>query len=508
MLAAALACNMPVRQAPSYLSPADLKGTLQAIRNQKTSVESPGDFVEDPESHFPGLATATQSSHSQQPTPLPTPSLPEGWMAYFAQSGDTLPALSARFNVLPSEITSLEPVPADGYLSPGQLLLIPDRLENVLTSSAVLPDSEIIYSPSTVGFSVDKYLEQTNGFLRSYQEEVKGEILTGAQIVEKVAVLTSTNPRALLALLEFRSGWVLGQPETLGDLNQPLGFNIPDQQGLYRELSIAANQLNSGYYHWRDGTITELSFPNKTKARIAPALNAGTAAVQRLFSFFYSPEQWLEELYGPGGFTELYVEMFGDPWERAAIVEPILPENSVQPPLELPFLPGERWSLTGGPHYSWNAGSPRGALDFSAVEGGGGCKVSSAWVTASAPGLVVRTGEGIVVIDLDGDGYEQTGWVLFYLHIAEKERVKTGQQVMQDQRLGHPSCEGGFSTGNHVHIARKLNGEWIPADGPLPFTLSGWEAYAGEKNYSGGLHKDGLSVTANPSGSQVSSITR
>jgi hypothetical protein len=40
--------------------------------------------------------------------------------------------------------------------------------------------------------------------------------------------------------------------------------------------------------------------------------------------------------------------------------------------------------------------------------------------------------------------------------------------LAQDDRVGHPSCEGGSSSGIHIHIARKFNGEWVLADGGLP----------------------------------------
>jgi hypothetical protein len=52
--------------------------------------------------------------------------------------------------------------------------------------------------------------------------------------------------------------------------------------------------------------------------------------------------------------------------------------------------------------------------------------------------------------------------------------IAEGTLVEQGDALGHPSCEGGRSTGKHVHLARKYNGEWIAADGPIPFVLSGW----------------------------------
>jgi hypothetical protein len=62
--------------------------------------------------------------------------------------------------------------------------------------------------------------------------------------------------------------------------------------------------------------------------------------------------------------------------------------------------------------------------------------------------------------------------------------------------IGHPSCEGGLSDATHVHIARKFNGEWIAADGPLPFVLSGWEAQSSGKAYDGTLSQGKVVRTA------------
>jgi hypothetical protein len=107
-----------------------------------------------------------------------------------------------------------------------------------------------------------------------------------------------------------------------------------------------------------------------------------------------------------------------------------------------------------------------------------------------APGLVVRAENGVVVINLDFIDNEHSGWVLLYLHIATDGRmVNEGDEVQTGARLGHPSCEGGISTGTHVHIARKYNGEWMTADGPIPFVLSGWTVHQGIKPYKGTLTK-------------------
>ena len=505
-----LACNLPVRR-EGDLSPSELRSTLEALKKIRIpqSTSAPGRVTDAPPiTPFAGLATATPALSEDKPEEPPKLAVPGEPFTYYTQAGDTLPALSARFGVNPQEITTIEPLSMEGLLPVGIMLSIPNRLGQPPFPSALLPDSEIIHSPSTIGFSTDEYVRQAGGYLQNYEETVHGELLKGAQIVQRVAELTSTNPRVLLALLEFRSGWVRGQPETEKEKIYPIGYQISGQEGLYRELSIAANQLNAGYYGWRRGTLTELQFPDPVTVRLSPTLNAGTASLQRLFSQFYPLPNWQEVLYGEENFPRLVQDMFGDPWERARVVEPLFSADLSQPDLELPFLPGERWALTGGPHYSWNAGSPRGALDFAPITKPIGCQVSPAWVTASAPGVVVRTGEGILVLDLDGDGFEQTGWVLFYLHMAETDRLNPGTMVQADQKLGHPSCEGGQSTGTHIHMARKYNGEWITSDQPLPFLLSGWQAVEGEKNYLGTLVKGDRTVSANPGGNRTSVIIR
>jgi len=113
-----------------------------------------------------------------------------------------------------------------------------------------------------------------------------------------------------------------------------------------------------------------------------------------------------------------------------------------------------------------------------------------------ADGLVVRSGPDGVVLDLDQDGDERTGWTLYYLHLAGNQRVMLGQALNCGDPMGYPSSEGGEATGTHIHVARKYNGEWILADGPLAFDVGGWVASDGDKPYLGSLSRNGITVTA------------
>jgi murein DD-endopeptidase MepM/ murein hydrolase activator NlpD len=124
-----------------------------------------------------------------------------------------------------------------------------------------------------------------------------------------------------------------------------------------------------------------------------------------------------------------------------------------------------------------------------------------------ADGIVVRSETGLVMEDLDGDGKEQTGWDLLYLHIATVGRDQVGQNLKRGDPIGYPSCEGGEATGTHVHIARKYNGEWMPADSVVPFNLEGWIAHNGDSAYSGYLTRGTQVVTACTCSDAASHIT-
>jgi murein DD-endopeptidase MepM/ murein hydrolase activator NlpD len=512
-LGLSLACNFPAATSlPEGLTGAQLRQTMEALRvtltPQPPLSQTPPTASQPSTPLFAGLETSTPGAPQDVGVPPSTPVDGQPVRTYIAQSGDTLSAVARRFEVEPDEISSPQPLPSEGYLTPGQTVSFPDPWGPVRFPGALLPDGEVIYSPSAGEFDVSAFVKAIGGFLQAYGEEVDGEWQTGAEIVERVALETSTNPRLLLSILEYRSGWLLSPPEAEVETAHPIGFNVAGYQGLYKELLLSANHLNIGYYDWRVGALSFITFRDRSQLRLSPALNPGSIALQNLFSKLYDQPDWVEALYGRDNFVQRHQIIFGDPWERAAPHAPLLTPTLSQPTLELPFAPGSRWSFTGGPHRTLTRGSPLGALDFAPTSGEPVCAVSSAWVTASAPGRVTRSDSQGVAIDLDGDGNEGTGWVLFYLHLASVDRLPAGAVVATDDRIGHPSCEGGNTTGTHVHIARKYNGEWLAADGPVPFILSGWRARAGDRLYEGYLTRDGQEVWANPGGSRTSIIIR
>jgi murein DD-endopeptidase MepM/ murein hydrolase activator NlpD len=435
--------------------------------------------------------------------------LPEGYVTYITQPGDTLLGLAERFEVPPAEIKAFIALPYEGFLPVGTALQIPDAVEDVLPYvTPIFPDLEVIYGPTVGDFDAAAYSIAAGGFLSSYLEKVKEEWLTGPEIVQRVTVETSTNPRLLLAFLEYRSGWVLGNPVGAGNDQYPIGYNAGADTGLYKELMITAKLLAQGFYGWRDGSFENLVYFGGESGRLSPGLNAGSVALMHTFASISEKPGWEAHLYGETSFLFFYQEMFGDYWARAASINPDLLNPTEQPVLSLPFTPGQAWSLTGGPHVTWQTGTPRGAVDFAPITGEPACVASAWWATAAAPGLVVRSENSVVAIDLDGDGDEGTGWVLIYQHMAEKERVQVGTWLDQDAPVGHPSCEGGQASGTHLHFTRKWNGEWLGVSDPFPLVLSGYQAFAGEGRYEGYLQNGDLIVSSSPNGTSKSLIIR
>lgn len=428
---------------------------------------------------------------------------------YYTIAGDSLDVVSLHFGVEMSEITSPDEIDHEGLLPPGQLLIIPNRLGETSSTSKLLPDSEVTFSPSTVDFDIQAFVDQAGGYLSIYTEYLASTGWTsGADIIGRVALEYSVNPRLLLAFLEYKSGWVYGTPQTEFDRVYPMGYVNSMKEDLYLQCAWFASTVMDGYYGWREGRTLVVDYLDGQVIRLAPQLNAGTVGLMHAFAKLYDFDEWVVRLYGEESFFTLFETMFDSPWIRAQEVEPLIPADTVQPEMILPFEIGRLWAFSGGPHAAWSAADVWAALDFAPASAESGCQESTAWVVASMPGLIVRSGNGVVVIDLDGDGYEQTGWTLLYLHIATKDRIEEGTWVETGDRIGHPSCEGGRATGTHVHMARRYNGEWVPADGPLPFTLSGWVARAANTAYEGWLIRDGEYIYANTAGTQETQITR
>ena len=432
-----------------------------------------------------------------EPTPNPPRTLPALRTdpdTYTVQPGDSLAAIANLYGIPLADIVAENEIANPDMLEVGQSLSIPAPLPAQPGPAAkVIPDSELVNGPAAACFDTAAFIQQYNGYLNQYSETVDGHLMTGAEIVQRISAEYSVNPRLLLALLEYQSRWLTASsPDTLS-LTYPMQFQDIYREGLYRQLAWAANQLNLGYYLYQINGFANWVTADGVVVPVNNTLNPGTAGVQHLFSRLLDETTWRTAV-SPGGFRQTFQDLFGYPFDLA--IEPLVPPLLNQTVFQLPFERGATWSFTGGPHGGWGDGAAWAALDFAPPGFAEGCVQSDEWVVALADGIIVYSADAIVIQDLDYDGSYQTGWSLFYGHIETRDRIPAGTAVKAGDRIGHPSCEGGVSSGTHVHIARRYNGEWISADGPIPFIMDHWVSSGTGTVYNGILEKNGQIVEA------------
>jgi murein DD-endopeptidase MepM/ murein hydrolase activator NlpD len=445
----------------------------------------------------PAATIPTQVFPAVTPTPDVVRTLPplrSEVEQYFVQPNDSLHTIARNYLVSVDTLLAANEISQPDYLEVGQELTIPaPEPHGTAPDFKVIPDSELVYSPGSIDFHLAEFVHQQGGYLSSYTEEINDRQMSGVKIVQRIAEEFSVNPRLLLAVLEYQSGWVRNPEPDEETQDFPIGIAVEWRKGLYNQLAWAADNLNRGYYLWRVNGVPIWILSDGTILSISPSINAGTAGVQHFFSQLYDGVEW-EKAVSSGGLLSTYTELFGYPFQKS--FDPILPAGITQPALRLPFEDGQAWSFTGGPHGGWGSGSAWAALDFAPPGEALGCVENDAWIVAVADGVILRAENGAVIQDLDNDGLEQTGWTVLYMHVATNDRVRAGTFLPAGGKIGHPSCEGGVSSGTHLHLARRYNGEWIPADQDLPFNLDGWTTVGLGYEYDGYLVKDGRTIEA------------
>jgi hypothetical protein len=441
------------------------------------------------------MATAVAPEPSAPAAMAPATAFPPGTIFdYLAQQGDTLPAVAAHFNTTVEAIQRENPdLPAVVTTLPAGYSLRVPAYYVPLTSPPfhILPDSEAVNGPGAIGFDLQSEVESRPGFLKDLTDYAQRKQRPAWEVIDVVARNYSIHPKLLLTLLEYQTH-ALTQPEPTGQQAAfPLGLEDYRHRGLYRQLVWAAENFNNAYYGWRTGAV-ELELADGLISRPDPWQNAGTVGVQGALAALYRQPQF-DVAIGADGLARTWAELWGDPFAQEQVV---IPPSLQQPELGLPFPPNRYWDFTGGPHPSWGDSLPWGAIDLAPPSAIAGCAESPEYFTAPADGVVTTSDYAMLMLDLDGDGDQRTGWVIFFYHVGLDDQAAVGTVVKLGDRLGHPSCEGGRATGTHVHLARRYNGEWIPAGGPIPFEMGGWTAAYGDAPYEGTMTKGSKVVPA------------
>lgn len=353
----------------------------------------------------------------------------------------------------------------------------------------VAPDSEVVFGPTLYGFDTNAFVAGANGYLAAYGEIVDGDMLSGAAIVDRVAHAYGVGPRVLLALIEMKSGWLRNARPA--ELSYPLGGAVP---GLYNGLLAAADDLNERYYARRFGSSDTLLLADGRTVRVGSEVNPGSFAVLSFLARDVAAANW-PALTEPSRFWTVWTALYGDePLYYNSSPVQAGPDQPAPAPFDLrfPFADGAMWYFVQGPASPRGRGAPRAAVAFAPPPAGApDCTPSGEWVVAAADGEVVWSDGLSVVVDGDTDLFLGSGWSVTYQHLAPQERVAVSTTLRAGDPIGHPSCAGGGAS-TRVSLARRYNGEWVPADrSDAPLVIGGWAVLPGAAAGEGVLIRTG-----------------
>jgi LasA protease len=203
----------------------------------------------------------------------------------------------------------------------------------------------------------------------------------------------------------------------------------------------------------------------------------------------YTPtfNQWLQEAPSPV-ISSKERAILGAANPNGASGIPAMAANATSPPdtlFALPWAPGQRWKLSGGPH-KWNRDSPPwSALDFAPGEGDGR-------VLAARDGLIYRPcGNTTYVLIKHADG-----WQTDYYHLTNIPYYQEGTWIESGRYLGNTSTAvecGGSASGAHVHFNIRYQGQHVAWDGRR---IGGWTIIPGDQPYAGCAERNGEQVCA------------
>ena len=222
------------------------------------------------------------------PTPDPERTLPpirSSYETYYVQYGDSLGTIAQNYGIPWETIAAENGISDPNLIAVGQALQIPPpEPTNPAPDYKLIPDSELVNGPYNAKVDIIAYIESHGGYLTEYVEEINEVPTTGPEIIQLVATNYSVNPRLLLAILEYQSGWLTRSETEITEFEYPMQRIDDWRKGLYYQTAWAANTLNAGYYRWRVNALAGYPTMDNQMIPASPRINAGTAALHYMFA--------------------------------------------------------------------------------------------------------------------------------------------------------------------------------------------------------------------------------
>lgn len=317
-----------------------------------------------------------------------------------------------------------------------------------------IEDADFVYGPALLDFDV-----------RAYLATAAPHLVPHAAAISHWAGHYSISPKVLLALLEMQSSAV-SNAVALADPSAGLVAGNAGEQ--IRNLLMS---LFVDFYAFREASAGQ-----------PRALNAATFALLNLFRSA-APAGISADVADVARtrFLDAYTRLFPSPALAAVVAE--VPGGALPPSnfLQFPWKNNSSWFFNGTHTTSGSGSSPMSSIDFTRTW-------SLIWGNSTSTDYVVAAHAGVVTkySDCNVRVTAPNGFSTQYYHL-EGVVVLSGQQVTANQTIGvyaddqaSALCQGGSSTGPHVHFSLLEGGVYASLDG---VQLSNFLVHAGRTSY-------------------------
>jgi len=332
---------------------------------------------------------------------------------------------------------------------------------------------------NTIKVSSDAFIYSNDEMLhfniKDYLTDNYNDLVPFSETLAHWSGRSSVSPKVLITLVVMHNS--SDGNYTGVDTNTPFGV-LSDKTGFAEQTEDVSTKLATAFY-----TETGTGLPNP----------AGIAIEKFLSQYNLDA----------GQFATVFGQLFPD----ISLADEPVQVQAVNPPtglLQLPYPVGESW-VHGGTHTTSGSCGPSAypgcvpystfsSMDFYATYQGWGSDTSGDFVSAAHGGtIVVHSSCSLEVIS-------PSGWSTSYYHL-DNIQVTSGQTVSINtpvanyaDNLQQATCQGGYSSGPHVHFSLKKNGQHRPLDG---VSLSGYPVHAGRWDYDVNIDYFWLLVNGN-----------
>ncbi|MBU2968251.1 M23 family metallopeptidase [Pseudoalteromonas sp. C2R02] len=340
------------------------------------------------------------------------------------------------------------------------------KLQNLpINALLVIDNDKFVFSNTQLNEDWDHFFNTQATALKHKQE-----------VIMHWAGYTSINPKILIALMDQQSE-ILNNAK-LNAFTTPFG-QLSTKKGFDNQLQDIALRLSKHFYLFLEAQENNNITTNKLKNTTAATVSISNLLKLSKANTFKIDTKTTSNFVNH--FHQLFTQNKDSLLLQNALIEPDNKVNNINTAanfyMSFPWPSGYAW-YSGGAHSNTGSGYPYSSLDFNNNSGGWGS--NTPWIQASHGGVVTKYSNCNMRIT------HSSGYATSYYHM-DNLQYRTGDSVQTGAWLGRYAnnkqtalCEGGQSSGPHVHFSLLYNGRYTSLHNHY---ISGYRVDVGNYNY-------------------------